>query len=709
LLINCGVYLLLFVGAVPAEPVYFDTQVVPVLTKAGCNAGACHGAAVGRGGFKLSLYGGDPAFDYDSIARKVAGRRINLSRPANSLLLLKPTGMLDHGGGYRLDADEAGGKLLLRWITTGARRGPARTLVRLKVSPGVHLASQLGEQVQLRAEAEFSDGQTTDVTDWTVFEPEDGSAVQVDLKTSRVTLLARGRHLVVARFLDRVVPLQFTVPLSSEPVVIPREADENFVDRYVRETLEQLCLPPSPPASEATLVRRLYLDLTGRLPTQLEALNYLEDKSADKRRVLIDRLLHTEAATDYWTFQFAKLLRIRSRPKDTRGAQVYHGWLRRQIKQDASYAQMTRTMLTSTGDSHEIGPANFFRSVEGPRARAEFVSELFMGVRLRCANCHNHPLDRWTQDDYHGLSAILAPLEVGQVISIQKRAEVTHPRTGEAAVPRIPGARFLEPAQSGTQQLAAWLTKEENPYFAQAAVNRLWKNLMGRGLVEPTDDLRATNPATHPKLLKELAEQFRNHNYSWRYVVQTIASSQAYARSAQPLPANRADHRFYSHALVRPLEAEVLSDALVDVTGVPHAYGDLPLGTRAVTLFDPLTPSAELDILGRCSREESCETSSTARAAGGLTRKLHLMNGALVNSKLRSQESRLGKLLAADVADDQIVNKLYLSCFSRYPTTREREYWQRQANAVQSDQERRELLEDLFWSLLSCREFTTNH
>ena len=709
MLIYCGIYLLALVGAAPTEPVHFDTQIVPVLTKAGCNAGACHGAAVGRGGFKLSLYGGDPAVDYDAIVRKVAGRRINLARPANSLLLLKPTGSLDHGGGYRLDAEQVGAQLLLRWIESGARRGPDRRLVRLKIFPTDHLASKPGEQLSLRAEAEFSDGQVRDVTDWTVFESEDKSAVEVDATTARVTLLRRGRHLVVARFLDRVVPLQFTIPLSDQPVTLPVVEGENFIDRHIRTTLEQLRLPASPKASDATLVRRLYLDLAGRLPTGEEALSYLKDNRADKRLVLIDRLLDSAEATDYWTFQFAKLLRIRSGPKDTRGAQTYHGWLRQQVLQDASYAQMARTMLTSTGDSHEIGPANFYRSAGDPRSRAEFVSELFMGVRLRCANCHNHPLDHWTQDDYHGLSAIFAPLQVSRIVSVQERAEVTHPRTGEAAVPRIPGTRFLKSAQNGRQMLADWLTDQENPYFAQAAVNRLWKNMMGRGLVEPTDDVRSTNPATHPTLLKELARQFRDHNYSWRYVVRTIASSQAYARSAQALPANRADDRFYSHALVRPLEAEVLSDALVDVTGVPHQYGDFPLGTRAVTLFDPLTPSVELDILGRCSREESCEGSTSLRAVGGLTRKLHLMNGRLVNHKIRSEKSSLSKLLDSELPYEQIVSKLYLACFSRYPMDTERQYWQQQEKQVKTDQQRRELLEDLFWSLLACREFTTNH
>ena len=709
MLIYCGIYLLALVGATPSETIHFDTQVVPVLTKAGCNAGACHGAAVGRGGFKLSLYGADPARDYDAIVRQLESRRINLAKPEASLLLLKPTGMLDHGGGYRLDPDEAGAQRLLQWIENGAERGPPRQLVRFQVSPASFLASKVGEKVKLRAEAEFADGQRVEVTNWTVFTPEDSTAVVINTATSQLTVLRRGRHVVVARYLDRVVPLQITVPLSDDPVQLAVAKDESFVDRHVRTTLEQLRLPVSPPATDATLVRRLYLDLTGRLPTTVETLSFIEDKQSGKRQVLIDKLLNSSAASDFWTFQFAKLLRIRSRPKDTVGAKTYHGWLRQQIQQDTSYAQMVQALLTTTGDSHEIGPANFYRAAGDPRSRAEFVSELLMGVRLRCANCHNHPLDQWTQDDYHGLSAIFAPLQVGRVVSVKTRAEVTHPRTGEAAVPRIPGTRFLASAQTGRQAFAEWLTARENPYFARAVVNRLWKNLMGRGLVEPTDDLRSTNPATHPELLNELAEEFQNHGYSWRHVVRRIVSSQAYARSAQVLPANRVDDRFYSHALIRPLEAEVLSDALVDVTGVPHQYGDLPLGTRAVNLFDSLIPSTELDVLGRCSREEGCEGSTNATASGGLTRKLHLMNGRLINSKIRNEKSYLGKLMKSRLPQNQIVSKLYLACFSRYPTDLEQQYWNQQWSQVSSEKERRELLEDLFWSLLACREFSTNH
>ena len=696
-------------GAAPTETVHFDTQVVPVLTKAGCNAGACHGAAAGRGGFHLSLYGSNPEADYNAIVRQRDGRRVNLSQPVASLLLLKPTGLLDHGGGYRLDPEKAGAKRLLRWIEQGTPRGPPRPLVRFHVQPSSYLARKPGEQVEIRAWATFADGQQLDVTGWTVFTPEDSSAVQIDSVTSRATLSRRGRHVVVARYLDRVVPVQFTVPLSDKLVELASARDESFIDQHVHTMLEQLRLPVSPVADDATLVRRLYLDLTGRLPTPEQARSYLADKNPAKRELLIDQLLKSPQATDYWTLYFAKLLRIRSQPKDSIGAKTYHTWLHRRIQDGTSYAEMVRELLTAMGDSHQSGPANFFRAAGDPRARAELVSELFMGVRLRCANCHDHPLDRWTQDDYHGLAAILAPLQVGRMISFKAGAEVTHPRTGEAAQPRIPGARFLPAARTGREALADWLVAPENPYFARSVVNRLWKKLMGRGLVEPVNDMRATNPATHPALLDALGTEFRQHGYSWRYIVRTIVSSEAYARSALTLPENRADDRFYSHALVRPLEPEVLMDALVDVTGVPHRYADLPLGTRAVTLFDSRLPSPELDILGRCSREESCEEGTLASTTGGLTRKLHLVNGELINRKIGHQQGYLNQLLGSRLSREQIVERLYLACFSRDPTELEKEHWKQQWDQSAVAAERQQWFEDLFWSLLACREFVTNH
>ncbi|MEO2035661.1 MAG: DUF1549 domain-containing protein, partial [Planctomycetaceae bacterium] len=340
----------------------------------------------------------------------------------------------------------------------------------------------------------------------------------------------------------------------------------------------------SPQADDATFLRRVTLDLTGRLPTIAAIGEFLSQTDVSKRTELIDRLLKSSEFTEYWTLQLARLLRIRSGAGgEVQGALTYHGWLKQQVSQAVPYDEIARQMLTSIGDTHEVGPANFYRTVAGPREQAEFASELFMASRLRCANCHNHPLDRWTQDDYHGLAAIFAKLERGQVIQVASRGEVTHPRTGEAAIPRIPGDRFLDDSGDGRTEFATWLTSKDNPYFAKAIVNRLWKSLMGRGLVEQTDDFRDTNPATHPELLNLLAEDFIEHGYDLRHSLRRISLSAAYARSSTTLPDNEADDRFYSHALIQPLESEVLADAITDVLDIPEQYGDEPIGTRAVT------------------------------------------------------------------------------------------------------------------------------
>ena len=471
--------LFLLLATIPAaddaRAVDFDTEIIPILTRSGCNAGACHGAAVGRGGFRLSLYGGDPAADFQSMVLELEGRRINLASPEESLVLLKPTGMISHGGGYRLDPDEEGAQRLLRWLTEGAARHQKRRLKSLEVTPAIHVADKPGSRVTLRATARFDDGKTEDVTQWTLFKAEDPAAVDIDADSATAVLLRRGRHLVVARYLDRVVPLQLIVPLSDNPIDLTKEPRRNFIDEHVLELLSTLRIPVSPPADDAAFLRRISLDLTGRLPKPKHVRGFLADKKPGKRDRLIDTLLASDEFTDYWTHRFAQLLRIRSQPQDKVGAQRYHNWLRSQIAAAAPYDSLARELLTSAGDTHTVGPANFYRTVGGAREQAEFVSELFMGNRLRCANCHNHPLDKWTQDDYHGLSAVFAKISRGRVVEVLSRGEVTHPRTGEAAVPRIPGERFLSAGGDGREQFADWLTHPKNPYFAKAAVNRLWK------------------------------------------------------------------------------------------------------------------------------------------------------------------------------------------------------------------------------------------
>lgn len=683
----------------------FDTRVIPVLTKAGCNTGACHGAAAGRGEFRLSLYGGDPGFDHRSIALERKGRRVNLAKPDESLLLLKATESINHGGGPRLELDGAGASVLSQWINEGASRSRSARLDDFFVEPQSRVVSGVGATVDLKASAHFSGSPVSDVTRWTVFTPEDSAAVEIDSNSGMATVLRRGRHIVVARYLDHVVPVEIIVPLSDRDVDLAEEPRRSFVDDHVLRTLEVLHLPVSPAADDSAFLRRVTLDLIGRLPTPTMQHEYAVNSSPTKRQQLVDRLLVSDEFTEYWTLRFAKLLRIRSQPGDTQGALTYHSWLRRQIGNGVPYDQLARTILTATGDTHEVGPANFYRTGGGPRKQAEFASELFMGTRLRCANCHNHPLDRWTQDDYHGLAAIFAKVNRGRVIKVVARGEVAHPRTGEAAISRIPGDRFLEDADDGRAEMAAWLTDPQNPFFAKTAVNRFWKAMMGRGLVEPTDDLRATNPATHPPLLKQLADDFVEHGYDLRHTLRLIALSSTYSRNSQLSPENQSDDRYYSHAFSRPLSPEVLSDAIADVTGVFDHYADHPPDTRAVSLFDPKIESETLTILGLCSREESCET--PREGSGGLTLKLHLLNGPLLNRRVVAAEGRLANWIAAGVDAEEIVDRFYRLALCREPAAGERSFWNGQLSADGSNE--RDVLEDFLWGLLTCKEFVTNH
>ena len=707
-----------FAASQSSDPIDFENDLIPIFTKFGCNAGACHGSAAGRGEFKLSLFGGNPQADYKAIVRQLAGRRINLMHPEESLVILKPTAQTSHGGGQVLDANAEGAQLLRNWIQQGASYETLRRLERVEISPQKQVITNLENPIQLQAKAYFSDATTEDVTRWTVFTPEDSSAVEIDASTAIAKVLRRGRHIILARYLTEVVPIEFIAPLNEFPVqnthdkgethTAPKSTDTS-IDDEILKLLSTLRLPVSAAADDTTFLRRVTLDLTGYLPTPDAVTAFLADVNTNKRETLVDTLLQSDEFNKYWTLQLAKLLRIGAKERNTQGAFVYHRWLSEQIREGIGYDQITRSVILATGDSHEVGPANFYRTVEGPREQAEFMSELFMGARLRCANCHNHPLDKWTQDDYHGLAAIFAKIEAdGQIIKVKSAGEVIHPATREKAVPRIPGDQFL-PADvvDGRVELVDWLTGSDNPYFAEAIVNRLWKAMMGRGLVEPVDDFRATNPATHPELLTELSDDFVTHGYDLRHTLRRIALSESYARSANTLPQNATDDRFYSHALQKPLEPEVLADAISDVLGIPDTYGNEPEGTRAVSLFNPNTESEALDILGRCGRETSCE--SATEATDGLQRKLHLFNGDLLNARIGVPGSRLDKLMSAGKSPVEIVGEFYLAALGRHPTETEQQFWEQHIDVSASANSQRAVLEDMVWSLLTCNEFVTNH
>ncbi len=692
----------------PREKVGFRNDLIPMFTKHGCNAGACHGAAIGRGGFKLSLYGGNPEADFEAVVRQMNGRRVNLSNPDESLILLKPTEYAEHGGGAVFDDDSESAKLLLNWIKQGAGKESRRDLSSVEITPKKHLAKSLGEPIKLRAVANYSDGTSRDVTQWTVFSAEDSSAVDVDPESATSKILRRGRHIVVARYLSKVVPIELIVPLTDSNIDLSDESRHNFIDDEVLESLATLGLTPSSRCADTTYLRRVSLDLTGRLPSADRVNEFLQDSRTYKRELLVDELLQADEFNEYWTLQLAKLLRIQPQQDDSQGSLTYHKWVAEQIRNDVDYRQFVRALIMATGDTHESGPANFYRTVSGQREQAEFASELFMGSRLRCAKCHNHPLDHWTQDDYHGLAAVFAKVDRGKVVGEKPNGQTIHPRTLEPAIQRLPGEKFLaENSMDGRQQLADWLTDSSNPYFAKAIVNRLWKRMMGRGLVEPVDDFRDTNPATHPALLDKLAEDFQSNGYRLRHTLRLIANSTTYARSANATDQNKSDDSFYSHANTKPLEPEVLADAISDVLGVADTYGNEPDGTRAVMLVNPKTPSRTLDILGRCGRDESCESSEGAM--GDLPQMLHLFNGALLNARIAVEGSRLNQLQSAGKQPMEIVNAFYLTAFNRNPSDQEQEHWNGKLKSLKSSDDQRAFLEDFVWGLLTCSEFLTNH
>lgn len=688
----------------PTEVPDFRTQIVPVLTKAGCNSGACHGAAAGRGGFHLSLFGSDPDADYDAIVHAFEGRRVNLTRPEASLVLRKPTGDLEHGGEQVLDPAGAGAARLLAWITAGVPRGDDRRLARLKIQPARIAVERTDAAVPIQVIAHYRDGTQEDVTLWTSFASSDPSAVVID-DTGVAQVRKRGQHVVTARFLDRIVPMEVVVPFSDAALDLSQEPRANWIDQRILEKLESLRIPASPAASDTAWLRRVSLDLTGRLPTPEEAARFLERDAETRREAWIDGLLQSEAFTDYWTWKFARLLRMHSLPHETEAFDAYHRWLREQLAHDVGFDSLARQLLTSTGDSHRLGPANFGRMVGDPRAEAELIGEVFLGVRLGCANCHNHPLDRWTQDDFHGLAAIFSRLDRSRHVQLLSRGEVTNVRTGQPATPRIPGERDLAQKGDHRHEVAEWVLDDTHHYFARATVNRLWSALFGRGLIEPTDDLRETQLATHPELLEQLTEEFVSHGYSIRHVLRLMASSHAYARSDEVLPGNANDDCFYSRYYRRPLSPEVLVDAIVAVTDVPESYENHQTHL-AVRVIDPVRPAPSLDLLGRCQHVMGCDLDGND--SQGLAAQLYLLNGDLINRKLRDPSGRFQRMLEQHASTEAVIEEFCARAWLRRPSQDELTRW-KQRLATDFEPSQRLALEDFVWSLLNSREFRENH
>lgn len=698
-------------GTTPTNP-SFGRDIIPALTKAGCNSGACHGSFQGRGGLQLSLLGFDAAADMDALTKASRGRRINTSSPADSLLLLKATGAIGHGGGRRISEDSEVAELLRRWLTSGRTAPTPEDLVglRLSVEPKL-LRLQPESQQSIRVMATFGDGESRDVTSWALFDTREERIADVT-RTGTVTARTAGRTAVSVRYLGQVATVDVLVPYSGDQKF--EFAEANFIDEIVAAEWRTMGVRPASLADDATFLRRVYLDLIGTLPTADEARAFLAETAADKRSTIVDQLLRRPEYVDYWSLRWGDLLRAHRRYLGDKGLASYSGWIRQSVRDNKPIDEMTRELLTAQGNLFTNGPVGYYFVDEKVEDLAETTAQVFLGVRLQCTRCHHHPNEVWSQDDYYGLAAFFSRLETkdsglrgarfGGPKSIRPVAAMNPQRKPQvAAEPRLFGATTVTEVDP-RQHLADWITDRGNPFFAKNFANRYWAALLGRGLVEPVDDLRDTNPASMPALLDALAKEFTDHDCDAQHLLRTICKSRVYQLDYELSPDRDQDGQLCTHRRLRRLPAEVLLDAVNQVTETPEVFPGQPPGTRAIALPDPTIASAFLTTFGRPQRSNPCDCARSS--SPDLAQALHLVNSPAMHNKVTAAEGRLSKLLAGNASDRDIVDELYLAAFARFPTDQER------ADIDQTLQEvspRTEAWQDVLWALLNTAEFEFQH
>ncbi|VTS07364.1 DUF1553 domain-containing protein [Tuwongella immobilis] len=710
----------------------FTQHVQPILTRLGCNSGACHGALAGKGGLKLSLRGYDSESDHFVITRQAQSRRINGLEPAKSLLLLKGARRIPHGGGTRLEAESREDRILTEWIAQGApaARPNEATVAKLDVFPKA-MRGKPGDKFRVIVQARMSDGHTEDVTGWVRFGSSEDQVATVD-EDGQVTVAGNGEAAITVVYGSFVatVPMVSPFPNAIAADVFRNAERRNAIDPLILTKLQELNLPPSPPCDDATFIRRVFLDVAGILPTPSEVQQFLADSRPDKRAKLIDALLERPEYVDYWTYKWCDLLLVSTRKLQPPAMWAYYRKVRSSVEANQPWDRFARDILTATGSNLEQGGGNFYLLHTDVAELTESMAVTFLGMSITCARCHNHPLERWTQDQYWSLANLFSRVTMkngqqpGEVhLSAADSGDVLHPRLNRAMPPTpLDGKPLPLNAESDRRAyFVDWLTAKDNPYFAKAIVNRVWRAMMGRGLVEAEDDLRETNPPSNPALFQALSADFVASQFDVKQLIRTIANSAAYQRSSIPLPGNAADDRFYSRYLVRRLSAEVTLDAFAAVTNVPtpftHVYngvenqlaatGNYPLGLRALQLPDSRVASPFLETFGRPLREQTCSCEREADSSVGQA--LHLNNNQSLNQKLRAPNSRLNRWLADNRPPAEIVRELFAWTLHRAPTERERREFEAELTAATTPQARREALEDLTWAILTSKEFLFNH
>ena len=706
---------LIIVPLAAAESVTFLRDVAPILNKVGCTAGACHGAAKGKNGFKLSLRGYDPQFDYEALLYDLSGRRFNRADPGKSLMLAKPTQEVAHGGGLRFEKDSAYYKTIYNWIAQGVPFGDPKkdTVVELQIEPKEIFMPKPGETAQLKVVARYQDGVIRDVTGETTVESNTPDVASVDRKS-----LVKGERVGEATLLVRYQGKFSTLPVT---VINPKPGfaskplpQYNYIDQKIDAKLERLRIEPSPLTDDATFLRRASLDLTGQVPTPEAVRAFLADPAPSrvKRSRMIDKMIASQAYVDHWTVKWGDLLQSSRKYLGEKGAYEFQQWIRDSIASNKPYDQMVREMLTSRGSSYDDPAANFYRVTREAKPTMEKTTQVFLGVRMVCAQCHDHPFERWTQSQYYQMAAFFsvvglrAGYEVGEEIVFDQRSdyEMKHPKDGHLVKPQFMiasnGPIPVPDDQRRRIAFADWLVSRDNPFFAKAIANRIWSYFFGRGIIDPVDDIRASNPPSNPALLDALTSDVVAHNFDLQHLMRTIANSRAYQASFVTNEWNANDRDNFSHAVPRRLSAEELADAVSLATGARPRFPEVPEDTKASQLVDPhIGKEGFLDVFGRPPRESSCECER--RSDFSLPQALNLVNGKAISDAVADTKGRVAKLILSGKGDAAIVEELYLAALSRLPGSEESD----RGLKYLAGGSKASRAQDLLWALLNSDGF----
>lgn len=694
------------------RPISFHTDIMPILTRSGCNTGSCHGAARGKDGFRLSLFGYDPNGDYQRITREIGIRRINLARPDQSLLLLKAVGAVQHSGGKKIEAGSKHYQTLLKWLETGAPLDAAAppTVTKVEFFPNQAVLEGEGSLQRMIAVAHYSDGTTRDVNDLTSYSTNNDQTASIDA-TGLVKSGARGEAFVMARFDTHTVGSQIlALPANLQFTAAPVQG--NYIDQLIGQKLQKLRLNPSPVCTDEEFLRRVNVDIVGLLPTEEEYNAFVKDEDPNKRYKKINELLERKEFSEIWAMKWAELLMIKSNNNVSyKAAFMYNSWLTNQIAANVPLDQIVQKLLASNGGVFKEPATNFYQIETDTLKTSENVAQVFMGIRTQCAQCHNHPFDRWTMDDYYGFASFFAQIgrKTGEdyretIVFDRKGGDVKHPVTGQNAVPKFLGGPIPESKGKDRRELLAqWITSPENPFFAKSVANRIWAHFMGVGIVDPVDDFRVSNPASNPELLNELGKRLNDYKFDFKQMVRDICTSQAYQRSCTPTEENKSDTRNYARATVRRIPAESLLDCISQVTRTKDKFRGLPLGARAVQIADGSTSNYFLTSFGRSERDTVCACEASTDPS--LSQALHLLNGDAVQGKINQ-----GKLIQdwtkEGLTPEQVIERIYVRSLARKPTDAEKATLMK----VVADAGNAQVgLEDVFWATLNSREFIFNH